>query len=737
MLPDGVARRYYHKDLLGSTRAAVIESGLNAEQAACDPWGVRNDGRPEVSRLPGAREGLTGKPRPTSTGGGIVSRIDDFGASWSPATLRADPTLNRPLRPAQCYGSLETRRYGSPSPTPLARLLGLILATCLLATSGVPHAQTGPPPFPASVGVVPPTNVAFPTDTGRAWGGASLDRSTLPESAFRSVEPVVARRILLDDALYAIGSQVGLPIMSDGLAGRVADVETPAGTAIDALIALASREGLTITEEGGVLRIVPALPEERAPDLTPSPESDVLYSPPNPHSATTGADGVSVSVGADGVALVSLSVEDAPVTDVLRDLARQAGLNVVTTTATDARVTARWDRVPVDEALRLLLLGTPLTSRREGATVVVADRQLPGMLTSRLIRLRHIPAPGILERLPEPLRREATFQLIQEQNALLVTAPADIVAATEAFVRQIDQEPAQILLEVLVVEFETSGLKQIGVSFLGGLLPDDPNAPVLSGPGRAAYVFGGGDDQRGGLDLVGDATIGDRALNFWKDVLGIRSIGHLPSDFYFRLQALERAGRAQVRSRPHIATLNGNTASISVGTSQYYILKSSYGYGPTGPFGGGGDAERFEYVRADVQLEITPYVTEGDPGDQEEITAVIRPTFATPVGAFDPRVPPTIRSWSVDTSVRLRDGETFMIGGLVQDNERVVENRVPILGRLPLIGRLFRNSARERSTGELVIFITPHVLSDDRSDLTDRPHLAPHTARDAEGSPRE
>ncbi|MEM6287936.1 MAG: hypothetical protein AAF845_12335 [Bacteroidota bacterium] len=430
---------------------------------------------------------------------------------------------------------------------------------------------------------------------------------------------------------------------------------------------------------------------------------------------------------------VSIEVVDAPVVDVLRDLARQANLSIVTASSTDARVTAHWDNVPIDEALRLLLLGTPLTSRREGSTVVVSDRQLPGMQTSRLIPLHHIPAPGTVERLPESLRREATVQLIQEQNALLVTAPADVLAATEAFVREIDVEPEQILLEVLVVEFETTGLREAGVSFLGGLLPEDPGAPALAGPGRPAYIFGGGDDQRGGLDVVGDAEAGNRVLNFWRDVLGIRSIGRLPSDFYFRLQALEQTGQAKVQSRPHIATLNGNTASISVGTSQYYILKSAYGYGQEGPFGGGTEAERFEYVRADVRLEITPFVTQADgPDGPADVTAVIRPTFATPVGAFDPRVPPTIRSWSVDTSVRLRDGETFMIGGLVQEHERVVENRIPVLGRIPLLGRLFRNSSRERTTGELVIFITPHVLDTDRSNLADRPYLAPRTARDME-----
>jgi type IV pilus assembly protein PilQ len=335
------------------------------------------------------------------------------------------------------------------------------------------------------------------------------------------------------------------------------------------------------------------------------------------------------------------------------------------------------------------------------------------MVTSRLVPLTHVPAGGLVERIPSSLRQYASIELVQEQNAIVVTAPADVVAAVEAFVREIDRPVQQLLLEVLVVEFETSGLRRLGVTFLGGLLPSDADVPPATPEGWHAYRFGGGGDQRGGLDIVADGRGTNRLLNFWSDLLGIRSIGRLPLDFHARLQALEHAGRAEVRSRPHIATLNGHTANITVGTSQYYMLRSVMPYAGGGVFGGE-EVEHFEYVQADVRLDITPWVT-GDGG----VTAVIRPSFTTPVGPFDPRVPPALQRWSVDTSIRLRDGETFMIGGLIQERSVDAENRVPLLGRLPLVGRLFRNSERRRGTSELVIFITPHVLGG-----TDAPALS-------------
>lgn len=454
------------------------------------------------------------------------------------------------------------------------------------------------------------------------------------------------------------------------------------------------------------------------------PAEATLERPPSAQPGQRPPPGVQVQSG-----LVSVNVENAPLGTVLHDIARQAGLSLVLQSDPGGTVTAAWSGRTVEGALDLLLMGSSLTYRRDGDVVVVAGRELPGMMTSRLVSLRHVPAGGLVERLPDNLRSLTTTRLIQEHNALLVSGPADVVSAVEAFVRQLDVTPVQVLLEVLVVEFETSDLREAGVSVLGGLSP--PGVGVPEGEsGWTSYSFGNGLDQSGATEVTTDGNGVTKLLNFWSDILGIRSIGRLPADFYARLRVLEQAGKAEVRSRPHIATLNGNTASISVGTSQYYILKSAnpYGYGGSQatPFSQS-ETERFEYVQADVKLQITPWV-----GEDGAVTAVIQPSFTTPVGGFDPRVPPALYNWSVDTSVRLADGETFMIGGLVQERERSIQNRVPYLGRIPFLGRLFRNERREGRKSELVIFITPHVMPSGSSTgrtPADVRRLAPEGAR--------
>lgn len=210
--------------------------------------------------------------------------------------------------------------------------------------------------------------------------------------------------------------------------------------------------------------------------------------------------------------------------------------------------------------------------------------------------------------------------------------------------------------------------------------------------------------------MQGDGRDANRALAPGGNLFGIANLGRLPDDFYFRIQALSQEGIVNIKSRPQISTLNGHTASIEIGTTQYFLLKS------TTPLQSPNqivtqETERFEQIEANVLLEITPWVSSSG-----EVTAEIHPEFNTPVGNLNADVPPTINSRVLDSTVRLKDGETIILGGLIQESEVENLNKVPILGDIPLLGRLFRNKYTSMDKSELVIFITPHVFYGDGDD---------------------
>ena len=110
-------------------------------------------------------------------------------------------------------------------------------------------------------------------------------------------------------------------------------------------------------------------------------------------------------------------------------------------------------------------------------------------------------------------------------------------------------------------------------------------------------------------------------------------------------------------------------------------------------------------------MEITPWVSAS--GD---VTVDIKPEFKTPVGSLSSEVPPTINSRILDSTVRLKDGETIILGGLIQESNVDNVNKVPILGNIPLLGRLFRNKSTSTIKSELVVFVTPHVFYGDGDD---------------------
>lgn len=393
--------------------------------------------------------------------------------------------------------------------------------------------------------------------------------------------------------------------------------------------------------------------------------------------------------------LVSLDVVNAPISAVIASLADQTGASIITYTVPDGSISVQAENLTLSEALQLLLRDTEVTFRQQGDLYIIASRSARGIASVKLIRLGHVRADTALELIPDHILQDASIQIVREHNGLLVTGTSEVISETEAIVSQLDYPTPQILIEALVVDFQSTDLFELGIT-LG-------RDAEIAGNVANTYLFGGAPGQSGGLEATGNADEANAYLDDLSNIIGI-GIGKLPADFYFRLNALSQEGRANIRSRPQVATLNGHSASISIGTKQYFILKTATPYQGTSNVVVQ-ETERFEAIEANVKLDITPWVSSSG-----EVTAEIRPEFSTPIGDLDPEVPPTINSRVLDSTVRLQDGETIILGGLIQDVETINHNKVPILGSIPVLGRLFRNRSTSTVKSELVIFLTPHVF---------------------------
>jgi type IV pilus assembly protein PilQ len=186
----------------------------------------------------------------------------------------------------------------------------------------------------------------------------------------------------------------------------------------------------------------------------------------------------------------------------------------------------------------------------------------------------------------------------------------------------------------------------------------------------------------------------------------------LPANFRASIQALETADIVKVHSTPQIATINGNQASITIGETRYYKMHKETRAATTNQDNLIGTDERFEQQKFDTKLEVTPWVM-----DSGYVMVKIRPEFNIPrSGGSDDR-PPTVDSRVLESMVRLRNGQTIVLGGQRQ-TEKVLNSRgVPYLSSIPILGWLFSNKTWTNVETQMMIFLTPRVYYGNEAEV--------------------
>jgi type II secretory pathway component GspD/PulD (secretin) len=165
-------------------------------------------------------------------------------------------------------------------------------------------------------------------------------------------------------------------------------------------------------------------------------------------------------------------------------------------------------------------------------------------------------------------------------------------------------------------------------------------------------------------------------------------------DLVSLLRALVQDDKATVKANPKVTTTNAQPATIYIAKEQYFSVVT----GPVNyPY------TRLEKVSVGIKLEITPFISQDD-----EITVKITPEVSDAVG-YGREGLPVVDTRMVSTTVRVKDGQTITIGGLTQENTRMTQNKIPILGHIPILGYLFSHTSYEKVTSDIIIFITPNI----------------------------
>ncbi|MBN2571331.1 MAG: hypothetical protein JXA68_04325 [Ignavibacteriales bacterium] len=400
---------------------------------------------------------------------------------------------------------------------------------------------------------------------------------------------------------------------------------------------------------------------------------------------------------------ITMDVVDVELSRILDDLTYQLNLQMIKLANPNARVTMKCSNIPLDYALYYLFNGTDFTYKKDNNVYIVGAKNANVMNDVKLVKLNYLKIETAEKMYPKNLFPSITYQLSPEHNAFLLSGPTDDIVRVEKMLSEIDHPVPQVLIEALVIDYNTNAMYEFGVSMGTADSMNFTNDKWF--PKIDVTVSGGKINQL--IEDVGSFTLFGEEINLGKII-------KLPENFYANVKALEQNGLANVRARPLLSTLNGNKASLEIGSTQQYIFKDIQPYGnytqPNYTNHGYLERETVQKIEALIKFEITPFV-----GPNNELTLEIKPDFQTPSGTFDyeKRLMPTINKQSLSSTVRLKNGETIILGGLIKEGETTTKDKFPILGDIPIIGDLLFTSTKEVKTkSELIIYLTPRIFYD-------------------------
>ncbi|MBE7414308.1 MAG: type II secretion system secretin GspD [Deltaproteobacteria bacterium] len=306
------------------------------------------------------------------------------------------------------------------------------------------------------------------------------------------------------------------------------------------------------------------------------------------------------------------------------------------------------------------------------------------------------PAPAAIAAMPEHAQargpanaaERARILLYEPANALIINAPQGEYRKMLGTLNELDRLPRQVLIEALIAEIKLDESTRFGIqwSLLSGEANIQQNTGIVPNPALA--------DPRAPII----PPIGAPAPS------GLSVLATDASRFFAAIQALASEGKVDILSNPHIMVKNYEKASINVGSDEPVSTQSTQ----NAVTGTAGIIQNIEYRKTGVILTVVPYITEAG-----KVAMTIRQEVSdrSTDRVIGNATYPSFTKREAETSVVAADGETLVIGGLIQERFDSSSNGIPVLSRVPVIGNLFKFRASSKSKTELVILIKPTVVA--------------------------
>jgi type IV pilus assembly protein PilQ len=384
---------------------------------------------------------------------------------------------------------------------------------------------------------------------------------------------------------------------------------------------------------------------------------------------------------------ISLDVQDADISTVLRSLASFSGANMVASPRVEGKVTVKLEEVPWEEALAVILrahsfdyvkengvyrIDSAEELRQEKLAVERSRKQVEDLesLEMGLVNLRYANAEEVKDALEQMLTERGKIDIDVRTNSLLINDVQSRVDLMAEMADRLDSQTPQVEINARLVDMDLRATRELGINW---------SVSNFKSPGN---------------NVAGSLNISNPVQNPSGDlrVATVQDWGEL----MLKVEALENDNKAHLISNPIITTTDNREAKILVGQKIPLIVSDEAGNAIT------------QLTTIGIMLQVTPHIN-----SEDRITLDIHNEVSDLSSQATVQGGVIINTSESDTRVLVENGETAIIGGLIRKVESNLENGIPVLKEIPLLGALFKHSSKTRDSRELVVFVTPRIITDE------------------------
>nr|WP_172427876.1 type IV pilus secretin PilQ family protein [Vibrio mediterranei] len=412
--------------------------------------------------------------------------------------------------------------------------------------------------------------------------------------------------------------------------------------------------------------------------------------------------------------LTSINFQDIPVRSVLQLLADYNHFNLVASDSVQGNLTLRLDGVPWTEVLDIILRVKGLDKRVKGNIILVAPKaeldlqekqaleksrlaEQIGQLKSEIININYAKAADVAAMIGgdsdvSMLSERGSVAIDERTNALLVRELPENLRVIKEIIASLDIPVKQVQIEARVVTIKEGNIEELGIRWGYTSINGDTTIGSTIEGNLASSGIGGGEVDIDDFLNVNLGALSDNAASIAFQVASLGSNTLLDLE----LSALQSESKAEIISSPRLITTNKKSAYIEQGTEIPYLKSTSSG------------ATAVEFKKAVLSLTVTPQITPDNrlildlDVTQDRVGEVLK-TLEGETVAIDTQ--------RIGTQVLVNDGETVVLGGIFQHAMTSKVDKVPVLGDIPGLGALFRRTYENIGKNELLIFVTPKIIT--------------------------